>query len=137
MELILTLFIIAISIIPIFVENKISNGTGLRPFEFSRKYGSSSPQLSEMSNERAIVLLFLAWTIPQIIFFAINLYQIEVDYEYDYEFFRPIYKIVGGIANLILLWVCFSVRLNKWRGLIILLVVFQVFIYIYWNFLNN
>ena len=136
MGLILTLLVVAIFIVPIFLARKNNREKSLRPFEFSRNYSSPSTQLSEMSNEKAIVLLFLAWTIPSVISFIIDLYSDVVGYEYGYEFFRPIYMIVGGIANLILLWVCFSVRLSRWKVLIIFMVLFQVFTYIYWNFLR-
>ncbi len=139
MEFTFILIIILISITPLFLARESNNGTGLKPFEFSRNYSSPSPQLSEMSNEKAIIILLFAWTVPSITSFAINLYQnqIEFDYEYSSEFFGPIYKIIYGVQNLILLWVGFSVRLRRWRVVIISLVLLQMFIYIYWNFLSN
>jgi hypothetical protein len=89
-----------------------------------------------MSNERAIILLFLAWIIPSIIYFVINYLLVSGKNEFNYDSLKPVYIIVDSISSLILLKVCFSIRLNGWREIIIFLTLIQVFTSIYWNFFN-
>ena len=121
-------------------RRKASASASLKPFEFSgtapeddrTEFLASS---SLFAGNNAIVLLLLLATIPGLLFFALNYFSRGTDSYFEHV--RTLDKVVGGVINFLLLIVAISLRNARLKFLLIILVLLQIGIYIFYNFYQN
>jgi hypothetical protein len=110
----------------------------LKPFEFSNSFFSESNNAftNKLSTENALLLLVFSIFIQSLIYFAINFFRDSRLLNISPQDMGIIYSIGGSLFNLILLFICFSVRFTRFKYAIRGLAIVQAAIFTYYSFLQ-